>query len=400
MLPRQEKAPIDHVICNSKCLDLNVSCAFDHMAPISDHHPCVGSFHMHANKGSLPSWRWPKPMHIDHIDTDTPWEFQGESHTEWAEKAAAWLATAANTSRVSKVSITSAFPKALSLLPSPEYKRLRKLRSYLARLEKSFTTDMWDKLCITLASCQSHVPTDLEEAVKCVNDLATEHYNRLQEQALSAWRAKVKTWHRQSRELYHYLKNPFPNKCSVLALSDSDFTTDPIRIEACLEEYWGSLETWPHPLAFDAALFVIEDVYSLFLPHVPFSASVSLETIKAQLGRMKKTAAGPDGWTRQELRALPDQAWVDLIYILSSRPQSFSDTCLALYKRVPVLKNLSSPPSPDNFRPIDVFSLVLRLITSAQVAAIRPWLSKVLRRSQFASDRGAVSAKCTIECHC
>ena len=209
---------------------------------------------------------------------------------------------------------------------------------------------------------------------------------------MAAWKTKVKTWHRQSKELFHYLKNPAPNKCSVLALPNQDLTTDPLTIKACLEEFWGSLEMWPNSLAHGAALDVVEDVYSLFIPHVPFVACVTLETIKTQLRRMRKTASGPDGWTRQEPRALPDQAWIDLIYLLTTRPQSFSDTCLALYKRVPILKNLSLPPSPDNFRPIDVFSLVLRLITSAQVAAIRPWLSKVLHRSKFASDRGAVSA--------
>ena len=162
------KVPIDHVIFNSKCLDLCVSCVFDSIAPLSDHHPCIGSFHVCVQKGMLPSWRWPKPMTIAETDPDTPWSFQGSSYTEWAEHAAEWLALASGASKVSKVSISSSFPSTPVLRPPPEYMRLRRMRSYLARLEKRFIPNLWDKLCTALVNSQSHAPTDIEEALECV----------------------------------------------------------------------------------------------------------------------------------------------------------------------------------------------------------------------------------------
>ena len=116
-----------------------------------------------------------------------------------------------------------------------------------------------------------------------------------------------------------------------------------------------------------------------------------------QLRRMKKTAAGPDGWTRQELRALPAQAWVDLLNILWWSPQCITSSTLSLFKRVPLRKDPLTPKVPSNFRPIDVFSQIFRLLTSCQVAVIRPWLHKVLHRTQYASDRGALEAVCQLK---
>ena len=262
----------------------------------------------------------------------------------------------------------------------------------MSRLEKTFIPHLWDKLCSELVKLEHGPPLSVEEASHEVDQLALKMYDDLQQKSLKAWKTKVKTWHAQSKELYHYLRNPLPNKCSSVSEPGGGLTVSPLKMEACLERSWGGLETWPTPTSFQQAVDVIDDVYSLFLPHVPFVAIVTVDTIRAQLTRMKNTTAGPDGWVRKELRALPDAAWHDLLYILSHRPESFSDTTLALFKRVPILKSEAAPPSPDNFRPIDVFSQLLRLVTSAQVAAIRPWLQQVLHSTQYASHKGATKA--------
>ena len=209
--------------------------------------------------------------------------------------------------------------------------------------------------------------------------------------ALRDWKVRVHTWYAQSKDLYRYLKNETPAKCTGVQTEDTTTTVDPIQMEACLERFWGSLESWPDPTSLWNATDMIEDVYSLFLPHVPFAAGVTGAEVVKQLMKRKVSAAGPDGWTRKELRPLPEQAFSQVIGILTSM-DAWARSMLAIFKRVPILKNPCLPPSPDNFRPIDVFSHLLRALTSAQVASLRPWLVKVLHRSQYASDRGAVAA--------
>ena len=209
----------------------------------------------------------------------------------------------------------------------------------------------------------------------------------LQEVSLREWRSRVKTWCPQAKDLYKYLRNELPLKCTALREPSGELTYEPVRMEACLERFWGDLETWPTADARAEAIEAVEDIYSLFMPSFPFVAGISVDSIQLQLRKMKKTCPGPDGWNRQELRALPPQAWNDLLATLWWHPEHLSSSILGLFKRVPLRKDPLLPPDPANFRPIDVFSLIVRLLTSCQVAVLRPWLTKVLHRSQYASDK-------------
>ena len=60
-----------------------------------------------------------------------------------------------------------------------------------------------------------------------------------------------------------------------------------------LEEFWGSLEGW-RSVTMNQVRDIMEDKYSLFLPHVPFFFHVDYKTVKQTLGRMKPSAPGPD----------------------------------------------------------------------------------------------------------
>ena len=388
------KAPIDHVLCNSPLLDLAITCACCEHEAISDHLPLSGKFAVLAADRHTQSWKWPRFMDLSATDTiDIGWDFEGSTYVEWSEAAVTWLASTYSTSRVSKTCIGSGQAHGhRRSTQSQEYKCIRKVRGTIARLEKGFVPHLWDCMCAALIQLGSPLPCSLDDARNSVTSLARDMYDRLQKQALAAWRSRVKAWHAQSKQLYKYLRNEEPAKCTAILLENGRLTMVPTQIEACLESFWGGLETWPNPLALHDAIEAVDDIYSLFIPTFPFRADVSAQAILVQLKRMRRTAAGPDGWNREELRALPQQAWTDLLELLRRSPTALSNSVLSLFKRVPIIKDPSVPPSPDNFRPIDVFSQVLRLITSAQVAALRPWLQKVLHRSQFASDRGAVAA--------
>ena len=163
-------------------------------------------------------------MNVGQIDSSTPWTFTGQSYTEWAEAATKWLAEAADAFPISKVSFSADFPSSPSLSPSPLFRSLKRLRGYVCRLEKNFSPDLWDKLCALLVKLEHRLPQSLEDALHEIEQLTVKMYDDLQLKSLNSWRAKVKLWHAQSKELYHYLRNPLPHigwkhdrVCSVIS---------------------------------------------------------------------------------------------------------------------------------------------------------------------------------------
>ena len=386
------KSPIDHVICNSQMLDLAICCDTLPGEPISDHVPLGGHFTIVGlGVSDAPKWRWAKEMApLKHIVEEIAWDFTGNSYTQWAEYAVDWLSRTYHVCKQSKVSLGVADRKcAVQRLPQV-YKKLRRLRGWLLRLEKSFVPSLWDKACWSLVDQHCTPPTSVEEMRQHIRGLEKDMYDSLQKKALAEWRDRVKSWHAQSFELYKYLRNETPAKCTGI-LHEGVLTMHPTNVEAALEAFWGNLESWPTDNSLVFAIDVVEDVYSLFFPHFPFAAGVTCEDVTKQLEKKKRSASGPDGWTRRELKALPRQAIAQVLRILSTT-EGWKHSLLTHFKRVPICKNPLAPPTADNFRPIDVFSHLLRLLTSAQVAALRPWLTKVLHRSQYASDRGALAA--------
>ena len=295
-------------------------------------------------------------------------------------------------SRVSKIKVTTAEKKHLAPVVSNTYKAIKRLRGLLVRLEKRHDQLLYDRMISTMQTLGREPPSDLEHARRILNEVTRNMYDQLQKNALSKWKDKVRTWHHLSKDLYKYLRNDAPTKCTALVTTQQMLTYHPTTIEQCLELFWGGLETWPTPTSKEAAIEAVEDIYSLFMPSVVFVPTMSVELILRQLRRLKKTASGPDGWTRQELKALPVQAWADLLQIVWWNPLCIGSSTLALFKRVPLRKDQLAPPEPSNFRPIDVFSLLFRILTSCQVSAIRPWLHEVLHKTQYASDKGALEA--------
>ena len=104
----------------------------------------------------------------------------------------------------------------------------------------------------------------------------------------------------------------------------------------------------------------------------------------------KKSAPGPDGWTYQELAQLPVCAWQQLQHILRENgPRSLQNTLMGLYKRAPLEKVGVGYPKVSEIRPIDIFSVVLRVFSSGTAALLKEWLRLVLNKGQLAAKGGA-----------
>ena len=103
-----------------------------------------------------------------------------------------------------------------------------------------------------------------------------------------------------------------------------------------------------------------------------------------------RSAAGPDGWTVPELRTLPEEAWTSFLTILGNDDPGCSLTML--YRRVPVEKGDKTSPEPDDLRPIDIYSVLWRLLAPVQVDSLIGWRARILHPTQFASKGGVLTA--------
>ena len=149
----------------------------------------------------------------------------------------------------------------------------------------------------------------------------------------------------------------------------------------------GGLESWQQPQLELDAWNKLEDAWAIFLPHVPYELHVQGVHLRNQSLSQKASAPGPDGWCASELALLPVQAWDSLLDILSARGADFASSLLAVFRRIPVEKerDLFSLPTPEQIRPLDIYSMVVRILVSTQTSVLRPWLVQVIHPTQYAT---------------
>ena len=318
------------------------------------------------------------------------WRATPGTLTEWAKCCVTWLASAHECEPATKWMVTSSTLHRRENPTDPDYKKIMKMQ-YLARsalrnpndiprirkLQKLVREQGWEEM--TVDQCLEEINQELQR-----------HLDACKHRALDEWRAKVHTWIPSAKQLYDFIRNEPAGKVALLKKSSGAWVTLPMEIYQELNAYWGSLERWPSEEQREHAYSVLEDSYSLLLPHVPMSLDLTTEAILDKVKRLKHSSPGPDGWSTRELRALPKVAWQHLVRLwkISSVEKSF----FGLFKRIPVAKVKDQVPDATQIRPIDVFSQVTRLVSAVLVDGIRPWLVQILHQSQFASLGGALCA--------
>ena len=108
--------------------------------------------------------------------------------------------------------------------------------------------------------------------------------------------------------------------------------------------------------------------------------------------RARKSTPGLDAWTHAELASLPLAAWCYLLEICQHNPVSLFFSVTSVYRRVPVPKGSQGMCEPGDIRPIDIFSVILRVIASATTGMLRYWTTSVLHPGQLASRGGVLMA--------
>ena len=71
-----------------------------------------------------------------------------------------------------------------------------------------------------------------------------------------------------------------------------------------------------------------------------------------------------------------------------------------IFKRILLEKGDRDIPSVADLRPIDIFSMIWRVVASAQSAMLRVWTANVLHPMQFASRGGTLAALARIGATC
>ena len=240
-----------------------------------------------------------------------------------------------------------------------------------------------DMMC-RLISCPLELRQQVQEKVQTYMKV---HHRSV----IRQWKKTSKTWKLSDASVYKYLRNPAPIRFNALQTPHENLVTHPWDIQDHLMGYWSTLENWDY-VEMGKALEVLEDKYSLFLPHQPCSPTLLPHILVDVAKRARKTSTGLDAWTHAEVASLPKEAWHQLLQICVHNPVSLLMSVTSLFKRVPIPKTVAGVCGAADVRPIDVFSVILRVMASATTIQLRHWVGVTLHPGQYAFNGGVLAA--------
>ena len=113
----------------------------------------------------------------------------------------------------------------------------------------------------------------------------------------------------------------------------------------------------------------------------------------------KKSSPGPDGWGLGELRSCRHMRGNRYLIALKRMDMPLRGIS-TLFRRIPVEKRDLDCPQASDVRPIDVFSHLIRAVSSSLVASLASWKRKVTHLAQYVSHHGTLAACANIGLVC
>ena len=381
---------LDHVLANCKMLDANVTARVSHFEAVSDHFPVVGSFR--APEIAFMVTHWPRVPRLPSLPCAQPeWAFAGSTFVEWSICAERWVSEAFAVKVPPKLLVHSA----PFVPPRPQidrrYASLRaayRLVKHLSRCDNN--PHAWSSLAKKLHALRLSMAT-LPELARAISLKITEHMQEVQKGALDAWRQKTRVWKGSDAAIFRFLRNPPPPKSAAISM-EGGLSSLPGDIFAGLQGFWGSFENWSSQQAQDHALEVVEDIYGVYVPSEHVDIALTPELLKNMAKDSKNSTAGLDAWSLAEVKSLPAAAWGSFLQVIQGSKGIWSATMPNLCRRIPLEKGDALIPTPDGVRAIDLFSALLRVYSKAQVSCLLGWRSKILHRTQYASQGGTLPA--------
>ena len=367
--PLARSAAIDHAFCNSKALDLGFFMDVDYGFSCSDRYPITGRIFLPVASYPL-VWCWPAPSKpcLNKKPAVTWGPSSPTSLTEWSTKASRWVSEAFG-------------------LPSQRHVDHRyqaiavAMRSLESNLRaRSPTIHMKASARRKMIAC-GVVCEDPEEALKELQDKLQDLVEADKRKALADWRVKVKTWHKTSAELFRYLRNAEPSK-ACLVIKDGAPIADAPLLHKALNQYWSQIESWPSPDSLTTVIEMLVDHYAIFIPRHEAQVTLTPDALHKRVREAKQS----------ELKTLPHEAWTDLVCVLLNCPEVVPAALMMMFRRVPIGKGDNDLPTVKDWRPIDVYSMVMRTVSSVLVGSLKIWKMHVLHPTQYACSLGAIYA--------
>ena len=386
--------PIDHMLANLPMLDILTECKVDWGVAISDHFPITATIAL--IKCAFRVARWPQTPYLADLPERTCVVFpdvpQMCSFQKWQELACRWLATTLGVKIPSKTKSGTKPYKPQRIPIDHCYRRLLAVERAIAHiLEHGETCEKVQALNRKLVTVHKHhhlvlTTNTWNEQLLEVRGWVREYTNHAHGVMLKKWRKEAITWKVSTKVAYAYLRNPLPMKTTMLEV-DGNITCHPHEVEKAMNQYWHEKESWPSNMNAELAIDNLENYYGLFLPSFPYDHTFEVHHLIRAVKDAKHTAPGLDAWTLRELKTLPDAAYVALHEILMNRFEQIEVSLSACVKRVP-LEKVTGAKKPEQLRPIDLFSAIMRVFSSAAFAIVRPWAMNVLHKDQCASKGG------------
>ena len=392
--------PIDHMLANLPMIDRLSGCQVDWGVALSDHYPLIATCVLQRSNFRVAKWPSPpkicqfqKTQQVDFPDLDSQCTFE-----QWQKATRRWLQNVLGVKVPRKDKVREVAYRPPKMHVDQQFRRLLGVERAVAYiLEHGEADDRRKAVERKLKAILRHhqlesKSSDWEALLKEIRQWTLDYTNRLHKEAIAGWRREAITWTLSTKAAYAYLRNPVPSKTTMFII-EGKVTCEPKEVELVLNEYWQDKEMWPK--GFDAlnAVANLEEYYSFFLPHVPFDHTFELKHLVAAVKLAKNSAPGLDAWTVKELKILPETALSSLFAILTQRFHLVEASITATVKRVP-LEKVVGANCPDQFRPIDLFSTLLRVFSSAVFSVVRPWALEVLHKDQCAS-RGGTFVGCS-----
>ena len=395
--------PLDHAFANARALDMGARMEVSDFAVISDHLPLVGA--LEVPQLDFCVWKWPRvsvlPSATPASPDCVPWQGDAATMTEWTVSAQNWISEACGVKCEQKTTCTSMLYRPPQHSTDKHFATIcaaqRAVRYMQGRQSNSI--QQWKSLGRKCKVLGVDART-LDELEARLMDCMKRHLENRQKAAIKDWKERAAAWSLNSRQLFRYLRNLPPSKAAAIA-GDMGVTSHPGTMASLLVGFWAGVESWPHPQDKNRALDWIDDHLSLFLPCVKIKPMLTPDHFISRVRKMKKHAApGVDGWSVPELIQLPGAAWQNLIRILGSGLGWGLGGLSLLFRRVPIEKSRDDIPGPQLLRPIDIYSVLWRLIASVQTECLTLWRTEVLHPTQYASKGGVVMAAAKVGYWC
>ena len=402
--------PIDHIYLNKAAASFAYRAWVDYTVPLSDHFPLRLSLWLPSVSSSFLVSKWSSPSQCIEMRKDAPPYPEGavQDLRQWEKRAVTWLRSGSDTRVEWKGRIREEVwtPKQ----PSVDHglTRLMSLMRLCREIEKFGLSSgkagsLYRKVVVIARLHDLSGVLSMGMLQQRIGELIEGHLARVQEKGLKEWKEKVSSWRPTMKESFSYLRNEkaTPNTAVIL---ESSLVSHPIRLERVLCDYWRSIEN-TSCAEMDHAMEMLDDWYSMVIPHIPMWAVPDGRHVHRTVKTMRPSSHGWDGWAMCELKALPEVAWTQLMDLILVNPSAFSGTVSSWFKRVPLPKCPSSVNSVEQIRPIDVHSLVVRIVSASVCSLLSHWKRLVTHRSQYATQGGtphacAVIAKTTELCKC